>query len=272
MHAVESGTSELAVARDLADRVAVVTGGAKGIGRGIAEALAEHGAGVVIADLAVADARQAAAELSAAGHRIDARQVDVTDASSVRALIDGVVGDFGRLDILVNNAGVSRSMPFADIDEEEWDRVFDVNVKGVYLACRAVVPHMIARRSGRIINISSMVGKEAIPLFVHYSASKFAVIGLTQGLAKELAEYDVNVNAVCPGVVRTPLWEPLLDQLSATKGITRDQAFEEFVSAIPLRRPQEPRDIGEVVAFLASDKARNMTGQGINVTGGMQLH
>jgi meso-butanediol dehydrogenase/(S,S)-butanediol dehydrogenase/diacetyl reductase len=117
-----------------------------------------------------------------------------------------------------------------------------------------------------------MVGKEAIPFFVHYSASKFAVIGLTQGLAKEMAPYDVNVNAVCPGVVRTPLWEPLLDQLSSSKGISRDEAWQEFVDGIPLGRPQEPEDIGEAVAFLASDHARNMTGQGLNVTGGMQVH
>jgi NAD(P)-dependent dehydrogenase (short-subunit alcohol dehydrogenase family) len=172
----------------------------------------------------------------------------------------------------VNNAGVSKSVPFVDIDETEWDRVFDVNVKGVYLATRAVLPHMIERRYGKVISLSSMVGKEAIPLFVHYSASKFAVIGMTQGIAKEVAEYGINVNAVCPGVVRTPLWEPLLDQLSANKGISRDEAFEEFIAGIPLARPQEPEDIGEVVAFLASEKARNMTGQGINVTGGMQLH
>jgi meso-butanediol dehydrogenase/(S,S)-butanediol dehydrogenase/diacetyl reductase len=270
---VQSETSEVRVAQDLAGRVAVVTGGAKGIGRGIVEALATRGATVVVADLDSDEGGRVADELSRSGdHRVEAIAVDVTDAASVNALVRSVIDELGQLDILVNNAGVSRSVPFVDIDEAEWDRVFDVNVKGVYLACRAVVPHMIARRYGKIINISSMVGKEAIPLFVHYSASKAAVLGLTQGLAKEMAEYDVNVNAVCPGVVRTPLWEPLLDQLSATKGITRDEAFGEFVSAIPLGRPQEPRDVGEVVAFLASDKARNMTGQGINVTGGMQLH
>ena len=174
--------------------------------------------------------------------------------------------------MLVCNAGVSKSVPFHELTEEEWDRVNDVNAKGVFLCCRAVVPHMMERRSGRIVNISSMVGKEAIPTFVHYCASKFAVIGLTQGLAKELASYDVNVNAVCPGVVRTALWEPLLDQLSKNKGISRDEAWQEFVDGIPLGRPQEVEDIGEVVAFLASHRSHNMTGQGINVTGGMQLH
>jgi acetoin reductase-like protein len=250
-------------------RVAVVTGGARGIGRGIVEVLASHGATVVIADLDLDEARRLAETV---GDRAGAMPLDVTSESSVRGLVRDVVDEFGQLDILVNNAGVSRSVPFVDIEESEWDRVFDINVKGVYLGCRAVAPHMMERRYGKIINLSSMVGKEAIPLFVHYSASKFAVMGLTQGLAKEMAAYDVNVNAVCPGVVRTPLWEPLLDQLSENKGISRDAAFDEFVAGIPLGRPQEPHDIGEVVAFLASDRARNMTGQGINVTGGMQLH
>jgi meso-butanediol dehydrogenase / (S,S)-butanediol dehydrogenase / diacetyl reductase len=258
---VQSAAREAARARDLDGRVAVVTGGARGIGRAIVDALAARGANVVVADL----------DPDMAGDA-EAVRVDVTDEGSVRDLMRDVIERHGQLDILVNNAGVSRSVAFVDIDEAEWDRVFAVNVKGVYLACRAVVPHMMQRRYGKIVNISSMVGKEAIPLFVHYSASKFAVLGLTQGLAKEMAPYDVNVNAVCPGVVRTPLWEPLLDQLSETKGITRDEAFDEFVSGIPLGRPQEPEDIGEVVAFLASDRARNMTGQGINVTGGMQLH
>jgi NAD(P)-dependent dehydrogenase (short-subunit alcohol dehydrogenase family) len=257
---------------DLAGRVAVVTGGAKGIGRGIVDVLAGHGADVVVADLDAGEAQRAAQEVDRNGSRVTAASVDVTDWNSTHALVRDVIKEFGQLDILVNNAGVSRSIPFVDLDEAEWDRVFDVNVKGVFIACHAVLPHMVERRYGKIINLSSMVGKEAIPLFVHYSASKFAVIGITQGLAKEFAQFGINVNAVCPGVVRTPLWEPLLDQLSANKGISRDEAFQEFIAGIPLGRPQEPQDIGEVVAFLASDKALNMTGQGINVTGGMQLH
>jgi meso-butanediol dehydrogenase/(S,S)-butanediol dehydrogenase/diacetyl reductase len=264
-----SETRQRDIARDLDGRVAVVTGAARGIGRGIVEVLAAHGATVVVADVDL-DAGQLVAET--VGERVGAMALDVTSESSVRSLVRDVIDEFGKLDILVNNAGVSRSVPFIDIEESEWDRVFDINVKGVYLGCRAVVPHMMQRRYGKIVNLSSMVGKEAIPLFVHYSASKFAVMGITQGLAKEMAEYDVNVNAVCPGVVRTPLWEPLLDQLSENKGISRDAAFEEFVAGIPLGRPQEPHDIGEVVAFLVSDRSRNMTGQGINVTGGMQLH
>jgi NAD(P)-dependent dehydrogenase (short-subunit alcohol dehydrogenase family) len=252
---------------ELEDKVALITGAGSGIGHGIAQVLAREGADLVLTDVAVENVERVASELGGL-----ALTHDVTDWDSCVQVVDRVIGDKGRIDVLVNNAGVSKSVPFHELDEAEWDRVNNVNAKGVFLTTRAVVPHMMERRSGSIISISSMVGKEAIPYFVHYSASKFAVIGLTQGLAKEMAEYDVNVNAVCPGVVRTPLWEPLLDQLSENKGISRDDAWQEFVDGIPLGRPQEPEDIGEMVAFLASDRARNMTGQGVNVTGGMQLH
>jgi NAD(P)-dependent dehydrogenase (short-subunit alcohol dehydrogenase family) len=247
--------------------VAVITGAGSGIGRGIAAVLARRGATLVLTDLDEGKVAQVAGELGGT-----ALLHDVTSWTSCQEVVQRVLDAQGQIDILVNNAGVSRSVPFHELDEAEWDRVHAVNVKGVFLTTRAVVPHMMERRNGSIISISSMVGKEAIPLFVHYSASKFAVIGLTQGLAKEMAPYDVRVNAVCPGVVRTPLWEPLLEQLSVNKGITRDEAWQEFVDGIPLGRPQEPEDIGETVAFLASERARNMTGQGINVTGGMQLH
>jgi NAD(P)-dependent dehydrogenase (short-subunit alcohol dehydrogenase family) len=252
---------------ELHGKVALITGAGSGIGRGIAGVLARRGATLVLTDLDESRVAEVAGDLGGT-----ALPHDVTLWGSCQDVVERALAAHERIDILVNNAGVSRSVPFHELDEAEWDRVHDVNVKGVFLTTRAVVPHMMERRRGSIISISSMVGKEAIPLFVHYSASKFAVIGLTQGLAKEMAPYDVRVNAVCPGVVRTPLWEPLLEQLSATKGITREQAWLEFVDGIPLGRPQEPDDIGEAVAFLASERARNMTGQGINVTGGMQLH
>ncbi len=252
---------------ELDGQVALITGAGSGIGHGIAKVLAREGAELVLTDIDLTNVERAADDLDAL-----AVAHDVTSWDSCVEVVDRALAEKGQIDALVNNAGVSKSVPFHELDEAEWDRVNDVNAKGVFLTTRAVVPHMMERRSGSIISISSMVGKEAIPLFVHYSASKFAVIGLTQGLAKELAPYDINVNAVCPGVVRTPLWEPLLDQLSENKRISREEAWGEFVAGIPLGRPQDPEDIGEVVAFLASERARNMTGQGVNVTGGMQLH
>jgi meso-butanediol dehydrogenase/(S,S)-butanediol dehydrogenase/diacetyl reductase len=252
---------------ELDGQVALITGAGSGIGHGIAKVLAREGAELVLTDIDLTNVERAADDLDAL-----AVAHDVTSWDSCVEVVDRALAEKGQIDVLVNNAGVSKSVPFHELDEAEWDRVNDVNAKGVFLTTRAVVPHMMERRSGSIISISSMVGKEAIPLFVHYSASKFAVIGLTQGLAKELAPYDINVNAVCPGVVRTPLWEPLLDQLSENKRISREEAWGEFVEGIPLGRPQDPEDIGEVVAFLASERGRNMTGQGVNVTGGMQLH
>jgi meso-butanediol dehydrogenase/(S,S)-butanediol dehydrogenase/diacetyl reductase len=143
------------VALDLAGRVAVVTGGAKGIGRGIVEVLARHGADIVVADLEVEEAQRAAEEVHRKGSRVTAASVDVTDWTATHALVRDVIEEFGHLDILVNNAGVSRSIPFVDLDETEWDRVFDINVKGVFIACHAVLPHMIERRHGKIINLSS---------------------------------------------------------------------------------------------------------------------
>ena len=255
------------MAEELAGKVALITGAGSGIGRGIATVLAREGATLVLTDVALANATSVAADVGGA-----ALAHDVTCWSSCRQVVADTLERHGRIDVLVNNAGVSKSVPFHELDEAEWDRVNDVNAKGVFMTTRAVVPHMMERSAGAIVNISSMVVKEAIPLFVHYCASKFAVIGLTQGLAKELAPFGIRVNAVCPGVVRTPLWEPLLDQLSESKGTTREEAWDEFVAGIPLGRPQEPEDVGEIVAFLASSRAHNMTGQGVNVTGGMQLH
>lgn len=254
--------------RELKDKIAIVTGAGTGIGRGIATVLAREGATVICTDIVPAHAEHTASEISATGGRAEVIKQDVTSWQSCQEVAAKVIADHGRIDILVTNAGVSKSVPITELDEAEWDRVNNVNIKGVFLSCKSVIPHMIARKYGKIVNISSMVGKEGIPLFAHYCASKFAVIGLTQSLAKELAVHNINVNAVCPGVVRTPLWDPLLKQLSANKGISESEAWAEFVGGIPLARPQEPQDIGEAVAFLASDRARNITAESANLSGG----
>lgn len=253
---------------ELAGKVAIITGGGTGIGRGIAMVMAREGATVICTDIAPGNAEETASAVRAAGGRAEVMAQDVTKWDSCREVADKVLAKHGQIDILVTNAGVSKSVPITELDEAEWDRVHNVNIKGVFFSCKSVIPHMISRRYGKIVTISSMVGKEGIPLFSHYCASKFAVIGLTQSLAKELAPHNINVNAVCPGVVRTPLWDPLLQQLAANKGITEAEAWGEFVGGIPFARPQEPQDIGEAVAFLASDRARNITAESANVSGG----
>lgn len=256
---------------DLEGKTAVVTGTGRGIGTGIATILAKHGADLVLTDYETTGAEEVAKSIRATGRKVLVLQHDVTSWESNQSVAEKAIAEFGNIDVLVTNAGVSKSVPFAELTGEEWDRVNNVNAKGVFLTCRAFVPHMIERKYGKIVNISSMVGKEAIPFFAHYCASKFAVIGLTQSMAKELAPHNINVNAVCPGVVRTPLWDPLLEQLSANKGITRDEAWAEFVDGIPFKRPQSPEDIGETVAFLASDRAANITASAANVSGGQMI-
>jgi NAD(P)-dependent dehydrogenase (short-subunit alcohol dehydrogenase family) len=242
-------------------KVALVTGGASGIGAGIARVLAAAGARVAVGDLDAAGA-------SAAGGL--GVRLDVTDRSSVDEAVTRVEQELGPVDVLVNNAGVSSVTPFVEISDADWDRLMAVNLRGVLVVSQRVLPSMLERGRGRIINISSMAGKEGLPNLAHYCATKFGVIGLTQSLAKEVADRDVTVNAVCPGVVRTPLWDDpdtgILRQLDGENG------WQAFVSGIPLGRPQSAEDIGHACAYLASDAAANITGEALNVSGGQQMH
>ena len=259
----------------LEGKVAIVTGGACGIGAAIVEGFVKEGAGVVIADINLDTAQTLAQKLGKGEVKVLAVKCDVTKKFDADNLAATTMKEFGKIDILVNNAGVARNMKFVDIEEGEWDRVNDVNAKGVYLVTRAVVPHMIAarhNRHNRIINISSILGKVGLDGFSHYTASKFAVIGLTQSLALELAGYNINVNAVCPGTVRTPMWEGLLDGMSKSLGRPREEIWEDFIGAnVPLKRPQEPQDIAKVVLFLSSDVSKNITGEAINVNGAQRM-
>jgi meso-butanediol dehydrogenase/(S,S)-butanediol dehydrogenase/diacetyl reductase len=173
----------------------------------------------------------------------------------------------------VNNAGVGpHPGPFQTLTEAEYDRVMDINAKGVFLVTKAVAPTLIAKSAGRIINISSVVGKKASPFIAPYAMSKWAVIGFTQCIARELAPLGITVNAVCPGVIRTPLHEGVVSDLMTLNQQEEDKVWGMFLDRIPMGHLQEPEDIGEMVMFLASDRAKNITGSSFNVNGGMELH
>ena len=255
----------------LTGKVAIVTGGARGIGKSIVEGFAKEGASVVISDILLDVAQELAEKLIKNNTRALAVKTDVSKKSDAHNLAAATMKEFGKIDILVNAAGIVKDTMLVDIEEEEWDQILDINVKGIYLITRAVVPHMIATRQGKIVNISSRSGKDAQAGLSHYGASKFAIIGITQSLAKELAPNDINVNAVCPGIVRTDMWERILDDRSARTGVPREEIWAGMIETIPLKRPQVPEDMANMVLFLCSDIARNITGEAINVNGGARM-
>ncbi len=264
----------------LEDRIALVTGGARGLGKGIALVLAERGAEVAVCDLNLDGARQTAEEIENTGRKAKAYRVDVTGQDQLHEIVDAVLSDFGHIDILVNAAGVIGAPGFEDTTtsrEEDWDLTFDVNVKGTALASDAVSPHMKERRFGKIVNIASHAGRGGGAGGGAYGASKAAVIHLTQSYAMELAPFNINVNVVCPGTIWTPMWERIGVRAQRNnpeqRHLTPREIFEAAIlERCPLGREQTPEDIGKAVAFLASDDAMNITGQSLNVNGGTRMN
>lgn len=254
----------------LQGKVAYVTGAGRGIGRGIAMTLARAGAHVLVADIDAVAARTVADEVSAVGVQCHAMPMDVTRWDDAQRLHGTIDERFGRLDIAVNAAGVISVRRVEDMGEAEWDRVMDVNAKGTFLCCRAAIPLLRRTGAGTIINISSVSGKDGYQGLAHYSASKYAVIGFTNSLAKELAREEITVNAICPGVVRTAMWDLLAKEWS-NDDETAEQSWQRQVLAfVPQGHPQTVEDIGDLVVYLVS--ARNLTGQAINLDGGLMSH
>ena len=258
---------------DLEGQAAIVTGAGRGIGRAIALRLAREGVGVSVADLDLASAEQVAEEIGAAGGEALALQVDVTSKEDADRMVRQAVARFGRLDILVNNAGVAAVVPLMDTDEATWDRLMSVNAKGVLLCSQAAARQMIAQGGGgRIINNASGAGKVAPgknePLGA-YAASKHAVVGLTKQMGLELSSHQILVNCVCPGIVDTPMWELIDRKIAKLEGAPVGSVKARMVDRIPLGRIEQPEDVANVVAFLASSDASYITGQTYNVSGGL---
>ena len=248
----------------------LVTGGAAGMGRAIAAAFLAEGANVVIADINEERVGTTASELDSSGARVTSLGVDVTSEEQVEEMIRRGDEALGGIDILVNNAGVITMDKVTDVSEKDWDFVMDVNAKGVFLCVKAVIPGMLERGGGKIVNIASQAGKRGYKLFAHYCASKAAVILLTKGVALEVAP-TIRVNCVCPGIVNTEMMDREYVWEEEMTGESQDAIKERWMSGIPMGRFQEPEHIAQVAMFLASDASSEMTGQAINVTGGMVM-
>ena len=263
---------------DLTGKVAIVTGGGNGIGRGIAGRLAHAGASVGVADIDLGAATTVRDELRAAGATAEAFEVDVADQASTDAMIEAAIAGLGRVDILVNNAGVGGAPGWTERtagSAEDWNRVFEVNVLGIVHTSQSVSQHMIDRGTGKIVNIASAAGRKGSPGFAHYFSSKASAINVTQAFAYRLAAHKINVNSVCPGVLWTNLWHDIADRRLRMIGDSQTSGreyFEQRFGNIPLGREQTPEDIGNAVVFLASDRARNITGQALNVDGGAMMN
>ena len=256
----------------LPDKIVIVTGASKGIGRAIALRLAKERANIVIADVDKDEGEKVAQMIREMGRDCLAVKCDVRNSQEVEEMVEKTMQKFGRIDILVNNAGVSSMAPMVELEEKDWDFNMDINAKGQFLCSRAVAKHMIKQRSGKIINNASLAAKRGARFLAHYSASKFAVLGLTYTMAIELAPYNITVNAVCPGIVETDMIRREWKWEGDIRGMTPDEVRNEVLGEILLGRLCQPEDVAGAVAFLASKDADYLTGQSINVNGGMESH
>ena len=244
--------------KPLENKIALVTGAARGIGQAIALQLAADGADLALCDVKVEWLEDTAAKVKALGRRVETYAMNVADGAAVGEAVAKVAADFGRIDVLVNNAGITRDTLLIRMSEEDWDAVLDINLKGAFLVTKAVVKPMMKQRSGAIVNIASVVGIMGNAGQANYTASKAGLIALTKTTAKELGSRNVRVNAVAPGFIRTAM----TDKLS-------EQAKEAMLRNVPLGRPGEPEDVAKAVAFLAGDNAAYVNGQTLAVCGGM---
>jgi 2-hydroxycyclohexanecarboxyl-CoA dehydrogenase len=251
----------------MSNRVALVTGGAQGIGKGIATALAAQGFRVAIADLNLETATQTAKDIGESGGHAIAVEANVTDTASVQAAVRAVEREAGPVEVVVNNAGWDDFMPFIQTTEEFWDKILDVNFKGALRVIKAVLPGMMDRDFGRVINIGSDAGRVGSSLEAVYSGAKGGLIAFTKTLAREVAGHGITANTVCPGPTDTPALRKFVDG----SGQNAEKVLGGMVRAVPMKRLGTPEDIGPAVTFLASDAAGFITGQTLSVSGGLTM-
>jgi 3-oxoacyl-[acyl-carrier protein] reductase len=245
---------------ELKGKIALVTGAAQGIGRAIALLLAQKGADIVISDINLEKAEEMAKEIEALGRKAMAIKVDVANTNDVERMVEAILERFGQIDILVNNAGIARDKLILRMTEEDWDSVLNVNLRGTFNCTKAVIKHMSKQRKGKIVNIASVVGEMGNVGQANYSASKAGVIGFTKTIAREFAQRGINVNAIAPGYIETPMTEALTEKVK-----------EELRRMIPMERLGRPEDVAQAVFFLVSEASSYITGQVLNVNGGIYM-
>ena len=255
-------------------KVALVTGAAQGMGRAIAMRLASEGASIVATDINGRLVEQTSIDIRELGHEAIAVEADIGDIDDINRVVDEALNAFGRIDILVNNAGVTRHAGIMDLTVEDWDRIHRVNARGVFFCLQRVAREMIdSGDGGRIINIASIAGKGYSGTSnAAYAASKGAVIAMTHIAAHQLGGYDINVNAICPGITRTAMGQSTMVQRSQNLGVPIDELEKQRNALVPIGRANEPEDIADMAAFLAGPGSRNITGQAFNVDGGLVMH
>ena len=257
---------------ELEGRIAIVTGAGRGIGRATALELARMGAHVAVAEMDAAGAEKTAAEVKMAGRKSLVLTTDVTSRADLATMVERTRAEFGRIDILVNNAGIYRAASTLDVTEEHWDAIMDVNAKAVFFASQAVLPAMIAQKRGNIVSLASMAAKVGSRTNLPYNASKAAVASMTKSLALAHAADGIRVNCVCPGFVETDMWAKVSKEQGALLGMSAEEFTKQRAATVPLGRMERPEDVASVIGFLASDRSGYMTGQAINVTGGLVMH
>ena len=254
---------------DLSGKVAIVTGAGAGIGRAIALQLAEDGSDIGLFDVDEAGARETADQVRALGRRAGVAIGNVAEQKDVARAVAAITAELGPVDILVNNAGILRTCTFLDQSEADWHRMFAINLDGVFHFCQAVLPQMTERGKGCIVNMSSWTGKKGVANHAAYGASKAAILNVTQSLAEEFGGLGIRVNAVCPGIIVDTKMRDAAEKMNRAQGLA-DVATR--TQALPLRRPGYPQEIADVVAFLVSDRAAYVTGEAVNVTGGLWMN
>jgi NAD(P)-dependent dehydrogenase (short-subunit alcohol dehydrogenase family) len=256
----------------LSNKSAIVTGGARGIGRGIAMQFARNGADISVVDILEKEIQETVKEVRSMGRKAIGISTDVSKDDQVGEMVKRTLAEFQKIDVLVNCAGIIRYGEVIGLSEADWDATMGVNAKGVFLCCRAVAPHMIRQKYGKIINIASRAGKTGETKISPYCASKAAVILLTQSLALELAPYHINVNSICPGLISTDMIKSYFEDDARRKGISYEEVRDKASASIPLGRLGEPEDVGKLAVFLASGDSDYITGQDYNIGGGLALH